>query len=74
MSDRSAALRRSALALAIYGAAGALLWWALPPFQRLLLLPAFFPRLVRVGILVGAPVVAALAWRYPSVGGASADE
>ena len=62
------AVRRVAITLAAYAVVAALLWWALPAVQRLLLLPSLFERIARGALLLGVPVVAALAWRYPSLG------
>lgn len=68
------ALGRVALTLAIYAGVAALVWWAVPAFQRLLLLPMLFPRVARGALLLGAPVAAVLAWRYPSMGNSDPEE
>jgi len=68
MSGSGGALRRVAVTLVVYGAAACVLLWALPAFQRLLLLPALFLHLVKVGLALGLPVVCLLAWRYPALG------
>ncbi len=74
MSERRAALRRVAITLASYLVLAALLVWALPAIQRLLLLPALFGRLARVALVLGVPVVAIVAWRYPALGDAGNEE
>lgn len=69
MKDAGAAWRRLALTLIVYGVACVFLLRVLPAFQRLLLLPPLFPRLAKVALVLGVPVVSALAWRYPKLGG-----
>jgi hypothetical protein len=67
-SPPSAALRRVAVTLVVYLGVAALLWWGVPAFQRLLLLPPLFGRIARGALLLGAPVAALLAWRFPELG------
>jgi len=74
VSERAAGLRRVGLTLAVYVAVAALVWWILPSFQRLLLLPTLFPKVVTGALFLGVPVVSVLAWRYPSVGGGGTRE
>jgi hypothetical protein len=69
-SERRDDLRRVAITLAFYLALAALLWWALPAIQRLLLLPTLFGRLARAALVLGVPVVGLVAWRYPTLGDA----
>ncbi len=70
MSEQSVAggLRRVAVTLAVYAVVGGILWWIAPAFQRLLLLPMLFGRVLRGALLLGVPLAAVLAWRYPSLG------
>lgn len=68
------AWRRLALTLAVYGVGAAILLRLLPAFQRLLLLPALFPILVKGALVAGVPVVCLLAWRYPKLGGGGEGE
>jgi len=74
MSRAPEAFRRVALTLAVYGAGAGVLLWALPAVQRLLLLPALFPLLVKVALAMGVPVVSIIAWRYPALGGKRGEE
>lgn len=62
------AVRRVVWTLAVYGLVAAVLLWAVPSIQRLFLLPPLFARAVKLALVLAIPVVAALAWRYPSVG------
>ena len=73
MSTRSDGLRRVALTLSVYVAVGAGIWFAIPWFQRLLLLPTLFPVLARVCLVLGIPVAALAAWRYPEMGDTRGD-
>ena len=75
MSASDGAPRRIAITLAVYGGVAALLWWGIPVFQRLLLLPPLFGRVARGALLLGIPFAIALAWRFPELGDApSADD
>jgi hypothetical protein len=69
MSRAREGLRRVALTLGVYAAGAGVLLWALPAVQRLLLLPALFPVLVKAALTLGVPIVSVLAWRYPALGG-----
>jgi len=66
--SRSTALRRVTITLTIYLGVAALLWFGIPAFQRLLLLPPLFGRVARGALLLGVPLAALLAWRFPELG------
>jgi hypothetical protein len=66
--------RRVTLTLAVYAVAACLLWIGIPAFERLLLLPQLFPLLAKGALLVGAPLAALAAWRYPHMGGGGEGE
>lgn len=71
---RNGGPRRVVLTLTVYAAGAALLLWAAPSIQRLFLLPALFSTLVKVVLVLGFPFVAAVAWRYPDLGGGDEEE
>lgn len=64
----SGAARRIALVLGAYAVGALLLLPVLDTVQRVLLLPELFGRLARAGLLVGVPLAAVVAWRYPEIG------
>lgn len=63
-----AAVKRVAVVLAAYALGALLLLPFLNALQRLLFLPELFDRLARAALLLGVPLAAVLAWRYPDVG------
>ena len=70
---------RLAKALGAYAAVVLLVWWVVEPIRRVILLPEMFVVGTRVALVLAAPLVAAVAWRYPELGrppesGASAEE
>jgi hypothetical protein len=69
MSDgRSSPLLRIAKALGAYALLALLLWWVVEPIRRVVLLPEMFVVGTRVALVLAAPLVAAVAWRYPELG------
>lgn len=56
------------MSLAVYLVVGALAWMAVPWVQRTFILPPLFVTVARGALVVGVPLVTALAWRYPAVG------
>ncbi len=69
MSDAdSSGLRRIAKALGAYAVLALLIWWVVEPIRRVVLLPEMFVVGTRVALALVAPLVAAVAWRYPDLG------
>ena len=69
MSDGgSSRLRRVAMALGAYAVLALLIWWVVEPIRRVVLLPEMFVVGTRVALVLVAPLVAAVAWRYPELG------
>ena len=68
------ALIRVAKTLGVYGVVGVVVWVAVPSIQRAFLLPQLFRPLVGGMLLIGIPVAAALAWRYPRLGASEAED
>jgi hypothetical protein len=54
--------------LLVYGLAAYALLWGVDGLARLLALPPIFGLIVRVLFVLMAPVVGAVAWRYPRLG------
>lgn len=71
---RDSPVRRVAVVVLLYVAAG----WIVLSFggwlRRVLVLPPLFDTLLRAGLAVGLPVAAALAWSYPRLAGGSGPE
>jgi hypothetical protein len=63
-----AALGRVVVVLAAYALFALVVMSGARFLGRVLVLPALFDRLVTGAVLVGLPLAAVLAWRYPSVG------
>ena len=68
---KRAAWSRVGVVLAGYALAAWLLLPMLDGLQQVLFLPEMFGQLARLGLVLGIPVAAVLAWRYPDVGGGS---
>jgi hypothetical protein len=64
----SSPLRRVAKALGAYAVLALLIWWVVEPIRRVVLLPELFVVGTRVALVLVAPLVAAVAWRYPELG------
>ena len=64
----SSGLRRVAKALGVYAILALLIWWVVEPIRRVVLLPEMFVFGTRVALVLVAPLVAAVAWRYPELG------
>jgi hypothetical protein len=45
-----------------------LIWWVVEPIRRVVLLPELFVVGTRVALVLVAPLVAAVAWRYLELG------
>lgn len=60
--------RRVAIVLLVYALVAALLLPGVDLLARALALPPLLGRLVRWILVLGVPVAAALAWRYPELG------
>lgn len=71
MSDGAG--RRVGLALAAYGCIAAVVWLLGGWLRGVLALPPSFRTGMVVLIALGAPLAAAVAWRYPEMGGAGGD-
>jgi len=61
-------IRRVALVLVGYAATGWLVFHFGGWLRRVLVLPPLFDELLRVGLVVGVPIAAVLAWYYPRLG------
>ena len=66
MKDRP--VRRVVIVLAIYAVVAVVVLPASDWARRILALPELFADLLRLGIVLGIPVAALLAWHYPSLG------
>jgi hypothetical protein len=64
----SSPLGRVAQALGAYAVLALLIWWVVEPIRRVVLLPELFVVGTRVALVLVAPLVAAVAWRYPELG------
>jgi uncharacterized membrane protein len=60
--------------LVAYVVVGGAVWLSLDPIRRLFVLPALFTVATRGLILAFLPVVLAVAWRYPELGGGEAGD
>lgn len=60
--------RRIALVVLIYVAVGWVVLGAGGWLRRVLALPQLFQTLLALGLMVGLPVAAILAWKYPDLG------
>lgn len=67
-------LRRVAVIVLLYVAAGWVVLLLGGWLSRVLVLPPLFDTLLRAGLSVGLPVAAALAWSYPRLAGGSESE
>jgi hypothetical protein len=56
------------MALGAYAVLALLIWWVVEPIRRVVLLPEMFVVGTRVALVLVAPLVAAVAWRYPELG------
>lgn len=63
------AVTRVGVVLAAYALGAWILLPMLDGLQQVLFLPEMFGRLARLGLILGIPIAAVLAWRYPHVGG-----
>ena len=63
------ALRRILLVEIGYGVCALLAWWAIDPVRQTFLLPSLFSTLARGALILGVPLAALMAWRYPDLGG-----
>ncbi len=66
MSDRP--IRRVVIVLTIYLAVSIVVVPAADWARRIFALPGLFSDLVLVGLVLGVPAAAALAWKYPTLG------
>lgn len=66
MTDRP--LRRVVIVLAVYGVVAVVVVAFSVTVRRWLALPQMFESAVRWGVVLGIPVAAALAWKYPDLG------
>jgi hypothetical protein len=68
-------VRRVGAVLLVYAVVGVVVLIGAGWLRQLLALPDLFEELLRGGLLLGVPVAAVVAWRYPTLGdGGAAQE